>query len=62
MAVPKHKTSKQRTHSRGAQWKVSSPSLTTCSHCGQLVQSHRVCPSCGYYDKVLKIEKEQGND
>ncbi|MCI9404049.1 MAG: 50S ribosomal protein L32 [Clostridia bacterium] len=62
MAVPKHKTSKQRTHTRGAQWKLSAPALIECPQCHSLVQLHRVCPSCGYYDSELKVEKKQGND
>ncbi len=62
MAVPKHKTSKQRTHTRGSQWKLTAPTLVECKNCHQLVQLHRVCPSCGYYDTELKIEKKQGND
>ena len=55
MAVPKHKTSKQRTHTRGAQWKLSAPALIECPQCHSLVQLHRVCPSCGYYDSELKV-------
>lgn len=62
MAVPKHKTSKQRTHSRGAQWKVSAPALTECSYCHQKIQLHRVCPNCGRYDNEVKIDTNQGND
>ena len=54
MAVPKHKTSKQRTHTRGSQWKLAAPTL--------VVQLHRVCPNCGFYDTELKIDKNQGND
>lgn len=62
MAVPKHKTSKQRTHTRGSQWKLSGPALAECKHCNQLVPMHRVCPNCGYYDGEEKIVKNQGND
>lgn len=62
MAVPKHKTSKQRTHTRGSQWKLSGPALVECKNCHSLVRLHRVCPNCGYYDTELKIEKNQGND
>lgn len=62
MAVPKHKTSKQRTHSRGSQWKLSTPNLVECPQCHQLIRSHRVCPSCGYYDGELKLAEKQDND
>ena len=62
MAVPKHKTSKQRTHSRSSQWKMSAPNLVECPHCKQLIQSHRVCSSCGYYDGELKLADKENND
>lgn len=62
MAVPKHKTSKQRSHTRGAQWKLSAPALVECKNCHQIVRSHRVCPSCGYYDGAERIEQKQSND
>lgn len=62
MAVPKHKTSKQRTHTRSAQWKISAPTLVECPQCHQLVRLHRVCPSCGHYDNELKIADKKSND
>jgi large subunit ribosomal protein L32 len=37
--------------------KVVAPSLAACSHCGEPVVSHRVCPSCGYY-KGAKVTGE----
>lgn len=58
MAVPKHKTSKERKHTRSANWKISAPDLVECSHCHELKQNHRVCPNCGYYDDKLVIEKQ----
>ncbi len=61
MAVPKHKTSKQRTHSRGSQWKISAPTLVECPQCHSKVQMHRVCPNCGTYDSEQKIEMKQDN-
>lgn len=62
MAVPKHKTSKQRTHSRGANFKISPPSLGECSHCHELKQSHRVCPNCGYYNDKPMVEIKQDKE
>lgn len=59
MAVPKHKTSKQRKRTRAANWKIVAPSLGECSQCHMLKQSHRVCPHCGYYDGESKIAVEQ---
>ncbi len=53
MAIcPKGKTSKARRDKRRAQtWKISLPSLVSCSKCGELMKSHRVCKSCGNYNK-----------
>lgn len=62
MAVPKHKTSKQRTHTRGSQWKLFGPALVECKSCHQQIQMHRVCPFCGSYDGEVKIEQKQSND
>lgn len=59
MAVPKRKTSKARKHSRSANWKLSAPNLIECSHCHELVESHKVCPNCGYYKGQEVIAKKQ---
>lgn len=56
MAVPKHKTSKQRSNTRYAQWKLSEPGKAECPQCGAPKLSHRVCKSCGYYDKQRSVE------
>lgn len=50
MAVPKRKTSKQRKHTRAANWKAATPTLTECPQCHELKVSHVVCDNCGYYD------------
>lgn len=50
MAVPKRKTSKQRKHTRAANWKISAPSLVECPQCHEKKLNHRVCNNCGYYD------------
>jgi len=49
MAVPKRKTSKARRDKRRTHYKLASPALAKCSHCGHLVIPHRVCGNCGYY-------------
>ncbi|MDX1701132.1 MAG: 50S ribosomal protein L32 [Melioribacteraceae bacterium] len=49
MAHPKRKISKSRRDKRRTHYKASAPSLSTCSNCGEIKLSHRVCPSCGYY-------------
>lgn len=59
MAVPKRKTSKERKHTRSANWKISAPDLVECTHCHELKQAHRVCPNCGYYGDELVIDKAE---
>jgi large subunit ribosomal protein L32 len=56
MAVPKRRTSKSRKGMRRSHWKLSTPAIATCSHCGQVVMPHRVCPNCGYYKGRKIIE------
>ncbi len=50
MATPKQKTSKARSASRkAANTRLSAPTLSRCSTCGNMVLPHRVCPKCGFY-------------
>lgn len=51
MATPKRRVSHARTHNRKAHWlgALEAPALTTCSHCGETIQTYRACPACGYY-------------
>ncbi|MFI3229607.1 MAG: 50S ribosomal protein L32 [Bacillota bacterium] len=61
MALPKAKISKARSNSRFANWKLSSPNLAECSNCHEMIDSHIVCPVCGYYkgrQVVVKKVKE----
>lgn len=57
MAVPKRKTSKAKTASRKANWKVEAPTLVECPRCHEQKKPHRVCPECGYYKGIQVIEK-----
>lgn len=50
MAVPKRKTSKAAKRKRRTHFKLEVPGMNTCSECGELKLSHRVCPGCGFYD------------
>ncbi|MDR0426102.1 MAG: 50S ribosomal protein L32 [Clostridiales bacterium] len=59
MAVPKRKTSKQRSATRYAQWKLKSPAVVECPQCHKPKLSHRVCGACGYYDKNRSVEVKQ---
>ncbi|MDI3269379.1 MAG: 50S ribosomal protein L32 [Bacillota bacterium] len=60
MAVPKKKTSKARSRSRRANWKLSAPNLVPCPRCRQPKLPHQACPHCGYYKdrQVLALEEE----
>lgn len=62
MAVPKCKVSKARRDSRrSANSKLSETGLVKCSNpdCNEMVQPHRVCKVCGFYDgkKVLNVKE-----
>ena len=46
---PKNKSSKGHRDQRRANWKMSAPTLVKCSHCGALIEPHKVCRACGYY-------------
>lgn len=56
---PKNKTSKARRDKRRANWKMSVPNLAVCPTCGALVMPHRVCKSCGSYNKRTIIAQEE---
>ena len=52
MAVPARRTGKARKNkSRSRAWKATAPTLVKCSKCGALMMPHRVCKSCGSYNK-----------
>ncbi|MGI6071908.1 MAG: 50S ribosomal protein L32 [Lachnospiraceae bacterium] len=56
---PKNKTSKARRDKRRANWKMSTPNLAVCSTCGELVMPHRVCKSCGSYNKRVIVASDE---
>jgi large subunit ribosomal protein L32 len=60
MICPKRRTSKARRDKRRAQtWKITMPNLVSCSRCGELVQSHRVCKACGSYNRREVLKKAE---
>jgi len=59
MAVPKRKTSKAKTASRRANWKLSLPGMAECPQCHQMKLAHRVCKNCGYYNGRAVIDMEE---
>ncbi len=60
MAVPKRKSSKSKIRTRKSAHKAKVRLVKPCPQCGSPQQSHRVCPSCGYYRgrQVLTVETE----
>ena len=48
---PKNKSSKGRRDTSRANWKMTTPTLVKCSKSGELLMPHRVCKSCGSYNK-----------
>ena len=61
MAVPKRKVSKaRRDKRRSSVWKLDMPGMTKCPKCGEIILSHSVCKSCGYYGgkEVIKTENK----
>ena len=55
MAVPKCKTSHQKTRSRRSHHALSRPNLVPCKNCGNFTMPHRVCTECGWYKKSVVI-------
>lgn len=58
MAVQKSKTSKQRTNTRFANWKIEAPNLVECPQCKELKPAHKVCPKCGVYKNETVVAKK----
>jgi large subunit ribosomal protein L32 len=58
MAVPKRRISKAKGNSRFANWKLTAPNLIECPQCHELIESHTVCPECGYYKGVQVVTKK----
>lgn len=60
MAVPKRKTSKaKRDMRRSPNMKKSLPGISICPQCHQPKLSHRVCPTCNYYDGKEIVATEE---
>ena len=58
MAVPFRRTSKTAKRLRRTHFKLSVSGLVTCPNCGNMIQSHRVCPSCGHYNGKQVVSTE----
>ncbi len=60
MAVPKKKTSKSKRDMRRAHDALKPSFAVYCPNCGELVERHRMCASCGQYRgrMVVNIESK----
>ena len=56
MAVPRHKTSKQKQRSRRAHSALEPAGFSVCPRCNQEKPPHRVCDNCGFYRNVEKFK------
>ena len=56
MPNPKRRHSAIRRDKRIAHDFITAPQMTTCSHCGATILTHRICPECGYYRGKQAIE------
>ncbi|CDA37611.1 MAG: 50S ribosomal protein L32 [Clostridium sp.] len=61
MAVPTRRASKTRKRLRRTHFHLAEQNLTRCSNCGAMIQSHRICSSCGFYrgKKVLDVKVKE---
>jgi large subunit ribosomal protein L32 len=66
MALPSKKRPKSEKRNRRAANRLAKAGYVKCSHCGQPIRSHRVCPTCGLYHgkefikKKISTKKEEG--
>ena len=59
MAVPFRKVSKTRKRMRRSHNALTAVGTTKCPNCGEAIKPHRVCPKCGYYKDVKRVEEKQ---
>lgn len=60
MAVPQRRTGKTRKRIRRGSISLTEANVIPCPHCGSMIKSHIVCPSCGYYNgkKVKEVKSK----
>jgi large subunit ribosomal protein L32 len=61
MPLPKRRHSNTRSQKRRTFYKITAVAVGECTHCGEPVPSHTVCPSCGYYggNPILQIKTKK---
>ena len=56
MGVQQHRHSKARVRrSRAVAMKMVAPQFVECPSCREYKMPHRLCPSCGYYNKKITV-------
>ncbi|MFA6624910.1 MAG: 50S ribosomal protein L32 [Bacilli bacterium] len=60
MAVPFRRTGVTKKRLRRQHLALTAANTVTCPNCGAAIQSHRVCPKCGYYNgkKVMDVKEK----
>lgn len=60
MALPKRRHSRSRTRKRRSHQALTRPALSVCQDCGEPKEPHKLCGSCGKYNKssVYVIDSE----
>jgi large subunit ribosomal protein L32 len=59
MPLPKRRHSRARQAKRRANWKLEAPNVVDCPRCHAPRLPHQACPSCGFYNGRLVIEKKE---
>ena len=60
MAVPSRHHSRSRVNKRRSHMALKLSNLIKCSHCGERILPHQVCPFCGYYKEKEVIDVFKG--
>ncbi|MDD3098239.1 MAG: 50S ribosomal protein L32 [Candidatus Pacebacteria bacterium] len=60
MGVPARHHTRSRVDKRRSHAALKPLSLIKCSHCGEMIPSHKICPFCGYYKDKEVIDVFKG--
>ena len=61
MAVPRNRSSNSRKKTRRSHMAKKKINTCKCSNCQSPVLSHRICSSCGFYNKKPVVIQETPN-
>lgn len=60
MGLPARHHSRSRVNKRRSHLAIKPINLAKCSHCGEMISPHQVCPFCGYYKEKEVIDVFKG--